>query len=323
MKNEILFTTEAVDSQWRTEYCRDFFASKIELTPICKEGLFGNTHIKIVDNILIFKSLFNSKKYSRTKKIIQQSSADSYLLCLMLSGRRYHSDTINKNIIVEAGDILFLDLKLVTEGIATSGQDIHLHLPRGEVNKFLKNRKINKSILFKSNWPLTKVLSDYILSIFDVMLDLSCEENNIILETVLLLLFGGGRDERKTIVYSKESSMSNILLKNSVCNFIDLNIKNPRLGIEAIIKRFSVSRAHLYRAFEDDGGVMAVIRKRRLRLACEEISKATSQLTMTQIALEYGFTGSNHFNRAFKKYYNMSPSEIKNIQLNIENDLFE
>jgi AraC-like DNA-binding protein len=311
MKNEILFTTEAIDAQWRTEYCRDFFASKIELTPVCKGGLYGNTHIKTVDNILIFKSIFNSKKYRRTKKIIQQSSTDTYLLCLMLSGRRYHSDGVSKNIVVEEGDILFLDLNLVTEGIAVSGQDIHLHLPGEIVNKFLKNRKINKSILLKSHWPVTRVLSDYILTIFGVMLDLSCEENNIILETVVSLLFGGARDEKKPIVYSNESSISNIILKDSVCNFIDLNIRNPELNIETIIQRFRVSRAHLYRAFEEEGGVMAVIRKKRLILAYEEISNHTSQLSMTQIAFEYGFTGCNHFNRAFKKYYNICPSEIK------------
>ncbi|WP_151688488.1 helix-turn-helix domain-containing protein [Acinetobacter nosocomialis] len=311
MYSEVFFTTDLVEAGFTTEYCQEFFASKVELIPIGEEGIKGNRLIKTIDDLTIYKSVFNAKRYRRTRQQIGQSNYNSYLLCLMLKGTRYHTDEINKTLIVEEGDILFLDYNLPNEGCASSSVYIHIHLPQEKVHAFLKNKKIERSFLLKACWPITKILREYILSIFNVFSDLNLEENSVVLENLLTLLFSDESGEKSPIIYCSENNLSTFILRERVCNYIDLNIENPELNVEYIIKHFKVSRAHLYRAFEEEGGIGTVIRKKRLNLAYAEIANSKSPLTITEIAFKYGFTGSNHFYRAFKNYYNICPSEIK------------
>lgn len=68
----------------------------------------------------------------------------------------------------------------------------------------------------------------------------------------------------------------------------------------------------LQRVFEFITGmsITEYVKKRRLSKAYEELS--TSKKTITEIAFLFGYSSSSSFSRAFKQYFGVIPSKIKN-----------
>lgn len=97
----------------------------------------------------------------------------------------------------------------------------------------------------------------------------------------------------------------------AIRQYIHQELASKDLGIETIITHFGVSRATLYRLFQEDGGVIKYIRDRRL-------AKAMSLLTdrgdfgrprVSAVAYATGFTDEKTFSRAFKRRYGFVPRE--------------
>jgi AraC-like DNA-binding protein len=70
-----------------------------------------------------------------------------------------------------------------------------------------------------------------------------------------------------------------------------------------------MSRSHLYRLFEDAGGVARYIQRRRLHEAHAILSHPATTKPISLIAEELCFPTS--FSRAFKREFGCSPSEAR------------
>ncbi len=74
---------------------------------------------------------------------------------------------------------------------------------------------------------------------------------------------------------------------------------------------FNSSRASVYRAFKDVGGVAAFIRQERLAACHRELSGAARRHgTIRHIAGKYGYWDQGVFSRAFLNQYGVRPSEM-------------
>jgi AraC-like DNA-binding protein len=75
-----------------------------------------------------------------------------------------------------------------------------------------------------------------------------------------------------------------------------------------------LSRPTLYRLFEAEaeaeGGLAAYIRNRRLREAADELHRYPRK-AIVEIAYGTGFNSASDFNRAFRRAYDMSPSDFR------------
>jgi AraC-like DNA-binding protein len=78
------------------------------------------------------------------------------------------------------------------------------------------------------------------------------------------------------------------------------------------MRRFQISRAHLYRVLALDGGVAGSIRNRRLDAAYREIASGReASRSITEIAFHFGFSNSSQFARAFRERFSVSPTEAR------------
>ena len=81
---------------------------------------------------------------------------------------------------------------------------------------------------------------------------------------------------------------------------------------EELMREFDVSRTHLYRIFADKGGLASAIRERRLDAAFHRLRRAEAiDISITDVALDLGFSSSAQFARAFRARFAMSPSEAR------------
>ena len=97
----------------------------------------------------------------------------------------------------------------------------------------------------------------------------------------------------------------------AIDRFIEENLARLDLSAETILPQFGVSRATLYRLFEEDGGVRKYIVDRRLFRALLEISTGGARRGVIQHAAKrWGFSSAANFNRSVRHAFGGTPGSL-------------
>jgi AraC-like DNA-binding protein len=100
-------------------------------------------------------------------------------------------------------------------------------------------------------------------------------------------------------------------LQHQICRHIEQNLLDQDLSANTLLRDFGLSRASLYRMFNERGGVRQYINERRLLRAVIEISKQPRQRgIVTQVANKWGFSSGANFNRSVKRRFGVPPGEL-------------
>ncbi|MEP3279254.1 MAG: helix-turn-helix domain-containing protein [Stappiaceae bacterium] len=98
---------------------------------------------------------------------------------------------------------------------------------------------------------------------------------------------------------------------NAMRSYVLDNLKEQEIGTNRLQAEFNVSRATVYRAFENDGGVLNFVRNERLKAIDRDLRQVTPRYgRVRQIAEIYGFADQSAFAKAFKRFHGIRPSEI-------------
>lgn len=106
-----------------------------------------------------------------------------------------------------------------------------------------------------------------------------------------------------------EIESENEKLIKKVLVYIEENLNNPQLSVEAMARNLSMSRASLYNKILEITGMSPVEFIRSVKLEKAIVLLEQSDLSIAQIAYHVGFSTPNYFARSFKAKYNMVPSE--------------
>ena len=99
-------------------------------------------------------------------------------------------------------------------------------------------------------------------------------------------------------------------LLTEIVSYLENNLTNPQLSVEHLSRQMGVSRGTLYAKLLELTGQTPVeyIRLFRLNKAVTLMEK--SNMTISEIAYQVGFTTPNYFAKSFKSKFNMLPSEF-------------
>lgn len=97
----------------------------------------------------------------------------------------------------------------------------------------------------------------------------------------------------------------------AIIDYTENHIENP-ISIDDIEQYIGYSRHYLHKLFLIYTGfsVMQYVRQRKMEYARKELSKGSGVL---HVAVQYGYQSDRAFRRAFKNYFQMSPSDAKHI----------
>jgi AraC-like DNA-binding protein len=97
----------------------------------------------------------------------------------------------------------------------------------------------------------------------------------------------------------------------AIQDFIKANLRDLDLAVASVQAVFQCSRASIYRAFGQHGGIATYIRNQRLLRCFEELTRPTElPLPVNVVATRWGFENPSHFNRIFKARFGLPPSRV-------------
>jgi AraC-like DNA-binding protein len=88
----------------------------------------------------------------------------------------------------------------------------------------------------------------------------------------------------------------------------------PDFSVHVIAARYSVSARYVQRMFEESGITFTqYITEQRLAAASNALRRhAASQVPISTIAFDCGFSDISHFNRVFRRRFGCTPSDARN-----------
>lgn len=97
-------------------------------------------------------------------------------------------------------------------------------------------------------------------------------------------------------------------------SYIERNVANPELSVDAIAQALGMSTRSVHRAFEADpaGSISNYLWLRRLSHCAASLRDPTeADRSITDICFSFGFTSASHFSRLFHEYVGVSPREYR------------
>jgi AraC-like DNA-binding protein len=89
-------------------------------------------------------------------------------------------------------------------------------------------------------------------------------------------------------------------------------LSDADLTLEAVAQELGLSLRYVHKLFRDEGRTMyEYLKSARLQRARELLELSSSRkMTITEVALECGFSGMSHFSRSFKEAFGLSPQDV-------------
>lgn len=84
-----------------------------------------------------------------------------------------------------------------------------------------------------------------------------------------------------------------------------------QLSAEALAEKCGMSRSQLHRKVTQLTGVSTAYLQNRIRLEAAKSDLNSKDVTVSEVAFKYGYSDPANFSRSFKKYFGVSPSQIK------------
>ncbi len=88
--------------------------------------------------------------------------------------------------------------------------------------------------------------------------------------------------------------------------------------LDAIAIQMGTNRSKLAASFKNVLGISVFEYLRKIRMEKAKVLLINSDISIQQISFEVGYENSANFSTSYKKYYQLSPREQRNIHINLK-----
>jgi AraC-like DNA-binding protein len=231
--------------------------------------------------------------------------ADQLLIYLQIEGS-VDQDCAGRRGRLEEGDVGIVDYARASHSVGTDYANLGIAAARESVPAALLALEPH-GLIFPRGSGAARLIGAAMQEFYAQADHLTVSEAEAAIESIVILTTACARTELPGDEWDHVKSR-----RKATLDYIDEHLENAQLGPEEVADAVNVSRASLYRLLAAEGGIRAVLLKRRLdealRLMLEDNKDDRS---LKEIVKRCGFGGSSQFTRAFRARFGMSPREYR------------
>lgn len=274
-------------------------------------GFFGDIQSHLLGEILFVNCAATGQRFRRTPEMIAKDGVDHYIVQVFLRGKtqrqKGHAESFGR-----PDNVLIIDASQPWEAVNSDFNNLSLVIPRRLLAGSLIHENDHHGRMIGSENPFGGLLLNFIRTLSCSIENMSFADIDDVSQVSMSLLSSAlNRATHRSSHGLREKTFDLLLLKKDIKRFLENNLHNPELDMDSLAKEFGVSRSHLYRIFDAEGGIADYLRNRRLELAYRRLLSSKYHKDFTaKVASSVGYKSTSAFIRAFKRKFNLTPSEV-------------
>ena len=258
----------------------------------------------------------NEHVIERTLPLVRRHPKDSIFACILLRGDAFFYQA-DRCVPVREGDLIIYTTTLpYLYGFTRDMRQVQVDIDAGRLLGEGPLKRPSAPIKIDGGLPTGRRLSGMLQQTMTDFIEHPIAENAPAvtgrIETLLQALMGLGGNG------SQRNEFAAVRLLRAEA-FVAEHLCDPNLDVDEVARHLAVSVRHLNRIFEVHGcTVTQWIWRQRLALAKARLADPTLRaLTVTEIALQFGFCTPSHFASTFKAQNGITPSDFRSESLKI------
>lgn len=208
------------------------------------------------------------------------------------------------------GDLLVVDLSQPLATAASDFSNLNLVVPRRMLEPLLRGPDDHNLAIVRRENPLTGVLFSHLRALHMSAPQLTTGEAALLIRPTLELAaaaLNGAADEATR-------DGTGLAQFTMICRHVDAHLFAADLSAGSVARRFGISTRKLYYLFEGLGGFATHVQEQRLRRArAALVEPANARRGIGEIARDHGFAHRSTFVAAFRRLFDMSPREMRQL----------
>jgi AraC-like DNA-binding protein len=235
--------------------------------------------------------------------VLAARGADQLIIVLQIEGS-CDTDYAGLRARREPGDVSITDYARPFQGVSTDYDMLIVHLTRDSVPAALLALEPH-GLVFPRESGAARLIGAAMQEFYAQADGLTVSEAEAAIEGIVALTTACARarlaDDEADHVKSR---------RKAALDYIDAHLGNAQIGPDEIAAAANISRASLYRLLAAEGGIRAVLLKRRIDQALRlMLADNKDERSLTDIAKCCGFGGKSQFSRAFRARFGVPPRQ--------------
>lgn len=302
----------------RLDIWRGALEPVFEITPdprLPGSGFVGSLAMSHLGDALISTVASTGQIFDRSRAHAKRTGLDHFMVQTFLRGE--HDGVCGESEVRRGrGDVWILDLGQQTRTHAKSFTNVTLIMPRDRVLPLLKGGDMHGTTLRSGN-ASARLIGSHLETLLGAAPDMDLTEAAAAVDAAALMIAGAWSSIRES--RAEVTAAVRATARRTICDYIDRHVTDETLSPELLVRLFRMSRATLYRLFEDEGGVAVYILGRRLDRCRAILGTSTgNERSIGELAFSHGFTSEAHFSRAFRRRFGMAPRDARGIAIDPE-----
>jgi AraC family transcriptional activator of tynA and feaB len=250
-------------------------------------------------------------RWQRLEKHLRNSSQDSVVFCLQLSGSAVHIQD-GREIILRPGDISCSDTTRPLEmKLPGAFEQLLVHVPRPVITAALGPTQQFTALELSQRTPVGSVLASFLRSVNSV-LDHVSEPAAEQLSTIAASLIVATLAEQSELKLDHPSWPKHALLYRAQL-YMQQNFRNPDLTPTLVAAALKVSVRYLQTIFQELGKTPSeYLWGCRLEGSKKDLENpAFAAMSISDVAWRNGFIDLSHFSTRFKQAFDATPRELR------------
>lgn len=251
-------------------------------------------------------AVFTSQQWERTRQKAARDDNDDLVVNVRHAGAAYF-EIDGRQAVAPTGSIVLADMSRQKHHVSDASISTGMALPRATAERLFPSVRAlhghvvapNHAALLVSHLALLRRQADLVPAASGPMLA----------QTILDLLAVSVASSFAEAPADPEQHAR--ALRVHLRDEIERNLGSPSLTVARLSRTLGVSRSTLYRLLQDEGGVQAYVRTRRLAKVAEALRHPGDRPTIAALAEHWGFCDAAYLGRAFRETYGMTPGEYR------------